>query len=128
MKTFHVEYSSNNSGGSWWLKDGDWKNLEKEGWRVHWEADRPADAWFSGDVKKTGRWLGALATNACKDFEATSEGDAENKAISEFESITGQDYWSRGCSCCGNPHYMSVGHTKTGCNCTYYYPELKEDG
>lgn len=31
-----VEYSSNNSGGSWWLKDADWKALEDAGWVVEW--------------------------------------------------------------------------------------------
>jgi len=29
-------YDSNNSGGSWWLKDEDWKALEEAGWTVHW--------------------------------------------------------------------------------------------
>ena len=31
-----VEYSSNNSGGGWWLKDEDWKALEAAGWKVEW--------------------------------------------------------------------------------------------
>ncbi len=31
-----IEYSSNNSGGGWWLKDEDWKNLEAAGWIVEW--------------------------------------------------------------------------------------------
>jgi len=31
-----VEYSSNNSGGAWWLKDEDWKALEAAGWKVVW--------------------------------------------------------------------------------------------
>ena len=31
-----VEYSSNNSGGRWWLKDEDWIALEKAGWTVAW--------------------------------------------------------------------------------------------
>ncbi len=26
-----IEYSSNNSGGDWWLKDEDWFALEKAG-------------------------------------------------------------------------------------------------
>lgn len=33
-----VEYSSNNSGGSWWLRDTDWFALEKGGWKVEWVA------------------------------------------------------------------------------------------
>lgn len=32
----YVEYSSNNSGGHWWLEDADWKNLEAAGWKVEW--------------------------------------------------------------------------------------------
>ncbi len=31
-----VEYSSNNSGGHWWLSDKDWINLESNGWDVIW--------------------------------------------------------------------------------------------
>ena len=40
----YVEYSSNNSGGSWWLKDEDWKALEAAGWKVVWASlDYPYD-------------------------------------------------------------------------------------
>jgi hypothetical protein len=35
-----VEYSSNNSGGYWWLKDKDWQALEDAGWYVHWGRDQ----------------------------------------------------------------------------------------
>lgn len=31
-----VEYSSNNSGGGWWLTDKHWQKLEKAGWEVEW--------------------------------------------------------------------------------------------
>ncbi len=31
-----VEYSSNNSGGSWWLYDKDWVKLEEAGWTIIW--------------------------------------------------------------------------------------------
>lgn len=31
-----VEYSSNNSGGGWWLKDEHWRALEDAGWEVEW--------------------------------------------------------------------------------------------
>lgn len=31
-----IEYSTNNSGGDWWLKDKDWKALEAAGWSVVW--------------------------------------------------------------------------------------------
>lgn len=34
-----TEYSSNNSGGSFWLKDEEWKSLEDHGWFVQWLKD-----------------------------------------------------------------------------------------
>jgi len=30
-------YRSNNSGGYYWICDGDWEALQKEGWKIHWE-------------------------------------------------------------------------------------------
>lgn len=82
MKRFR--YSSNNSGGDWWLKDEDWKALEANGWTVEW--------------RKEGRWLGALATEATKEFHSKGE------AIAEWERITHQYAEDDGCSCCGQPH------------------------
>ena len=78
-----VEYSSNNSGGSFWLSDEDWKKLEEAGWEVNWE--------------KT-RWLGALATGA------TRRGLSLKEAIKEWAEVTGQDPADEGCNCCGAPH------------------------
>jgi hypothetical protein len=77
-----VEYSSNNSGGNWWLSDEDWKALENAGWNVQWDA----------------RWLGALATSA------TIEVEQPQDAIDSFESVTGQRASAIGCTCCGPPH------------------------
>lgn len=31
-----VQYSSNNSGGDWWLSDADWIGLADAGWEVVW--------------------------------------------------------------------------------------------
>lgn len=81
-----IEYSSNNSGGDWWLDDEDWYALESAGWDVEWKGDR---------------WLGALATRA------TREGLSREAAIAEWESVTGQNADSEGCDCCGQPHYFS---------------------
>ena len=84
MKLF--TYSSNNSGGDWWLSDEDWKALEAGGWKVDWQP--------SGK-----RWLGALATNATKEFES------EEDAIADWEKILpDQNFHAKGCSCCGRPH------------------------
>lgn len=80
-----VRYSTNNSGGDWWLSDDDWKNLEKAGWIIEWR-----------DI----RCLGALAT------EAYREGLSLEEAINEFEETTGQSELDQGCECCGSPHYF----------------------
>lgn len=102
---YEVEYSSNNSGGSWWLEDEDWKALEEAGWDVAWYADRKD--FFGGDYEG-GRFLGGLAAEASIVVEADSVYDAEKKAVGMWESVTGMDYEDEGCSCCGPPHYISA--------------------
>lgn len=89
-----VTYSSNNSGGGWWLTDEDWHALEEAGWEVAWRKD------MGGYTDEDGRWLGALAT------EATRDGLSYNEAIREWESITRQCADDEGCPCCGQPHYF----------------------
>lgn len=83
-----IEYSSNNSGGSWWLNDQQWLALEKAGWNVHW---------YRND-HNTERFLGALASSASR------EGLSMRMAIAEWEDITGENSADLGCSCCGTPH------------------------
>ena len=80
------EYSSNNSGGVWWLSDDNWADLEKAGWEVEWTDER---------------WFGALATAASKEFETFRD------CIEDFEKVTGQDASDEGCNCCGPPHCFS---------------------
>lgn len=96
-KKYLVEYSSNNSGGDWWLKDKDWKNLEAAGWEVLWKKDNNRGMWVDDD----GRFLRALATEARKEFDSVEE------AIKEWEQITGQTSTDEGCNCCGPPHAFS---------------------
>lgn len=118
-----VEYSSNNSGGSWWLKDKDWLALEKAGWAIQWGAPtfcggdhpfafpRPApgtcekgkcSGHYLSSLKEVvdlkAHWLGASACKASKDFPTLAE------AIREWEEITGQKASEEGCNCCGAPH------------------------
>jgi hypothetical protein len=90
-----VEYSSNNSGGSWWLKDEDWKALEAAGWEVDWFANQE-QKFCKPD--ENGRWLGALATSA------TRRGLSLRDAAEEWERITGESATDAGCACCGQPH------------------------
>ena len=95
MQLKTITYNSNNSGGSWWLTDDNWRDLERAGWEVDWYANKDSDEY------KDGRFLGALATSAKKDFPS------EEDAISEWERIVGASAGDEGCPCCGAPHYFS---------------------
>lgn len=91
----NVRYSSNNSGGHWWLNDEDWLNLEKAGWEVKWfKTDPHYQEWHPGDD----RFLDALAQ------EAVRRNTTMGEAIAEWSRITGQDPEEEGCPCCGQPH------------------------
>lgn len=94
MGTLH--YRSNNSGGSWWLKDADWHALEAAGWTVDWAANEQSPILKS--AYKNGRYMGALAVSAHKDFETAEAG------VEEWEQATGQIASEEGCNCCGQPH------------------------
>lgn len=95
-------YSTNNSGGDWWLDDNDWLALEAAGWNVAWVKDEDPAAQFSRNSGGSGRWLGALAT------EASREGLTMRQAIAEWEAVTGERSNAMGCSCCGVPHSFST--------------------
>lgn len=88
----YVKYTSNNSGGSWWLTDQNWKDLESAGWEVDWI--KHGDGWADA----SGRWLGALARSATRRDLSLED------AIEEFERVTGESANAAGCSCCGQPH------------------------
>ena len=100
-----VEYDSNNSGGNWWLTDEDWYALENAGWTVRWRRNETNSL---GGADKDGRWLGALATEASKEFNSMREG------VEEWERITGGYAAEEGCNCCGQPHNFSGNDTVTG--------------
>lgn len=121
-----LEYSSNNSGGDFWLKDEDWHALEAAGWVVHWRhaADASDHTHSANDPgffehyhaysepllrstpDENHRWLDALATSAA------IETDNPNEAIKQFERLAHQSVNDEGCSCCGPPHSFS--YTKDG--------------
>ena len=96
----NVQYHSSNSGGEWWLSDNDWRKLEENGWDVNWIAKDPFYSMF--DLGRDGRWLGALAKEATKDFESIDD------AINEWEELLGMDADEEGCPCCGQPHGFYV--------------------
>lgn len=86
-----VSYSSNNSGGRWWLNDDNWRDLEAAGWIVRWIREVE---YYEGAE----RLLGALAMEAFLPFSTLDE------ALESFIDITGEDPDDAGCSCCGRPH------------------------
>lgn len=102
MKRRYVKYSSNNSGGYWWLTDEDWRNLEAAGWVVDWVKD--GSGYRGRDKDDPTRFLGALATSA-KRYDVR-----EPNAIAEWTAITGQDPDEEGCPCCGQPHSFYAGY------------------
>lgn len=114
---YRVIYTSNNSGGHWWLEDEDWIALADAGWSVHWAKDSERRGYSfdkclektkTPDKEDTVRWLGALARSAAKEFSTLEE------AIEEFERVTGQRASDQGCNCCGVPHEFEYRNEETG--------------
>ena len=124
-----VEYSSNNSGGSWWMSDQNWLDLEKAGWIVMWarlkveydgdDCKRDKDGipvttprtesnYMVKDQDGNYRYLGALTESAYR------VGLSLEDAMDEWQKVTGMDPMASGCSCCGQPHdftrYDEKGH------------------
>jgi hypothetical protein len=123
-----VEYSSSNSGGSWWLKDRDWLALERAGWVIEWGGLYFCHSKYSSDKPPKGkpapcdkgtecpghrkydslkevrkdRWLNAAAKNAYIASESV------RAAIESWERVTGKDASDEGCNCCGPPHSFSA--------------------
>lgn len=81
-----IEYSENNSGGYFRLKEEHYKALESAGWSVDWKVDTT--------LKSLGRQA----------YRATRETLSENMAKAEWAALTGFDPDDEGCSCCGQPH------------------------
>jgi len=113
MKKKLICYSSNNSGGSWWLDEKDWKALEDVGWRVLWFYEKVAE--------KNGKYLFDKETglpiiekidiptcNCEPPREAVYMAHSLEEAIASFENATGQDAYAEGCPCCGRPHDFYV--------------------
>jgi hypothetical protein len=129
----YVEYNANNSGGHWWLKDKDWKALEKAGWTVMWATQafvytegnkgdcvrlkngmpklrlaKPEDGW---QYNKDGRHLGAIAKYAFRECEKQGDETPHETLVRvarEWEEATGQVSTEPGCACCGQPHNFTL--------------------
>lgn len=126
-----VEYSSNNSGGSFWVITKNWKKLEAQGWKlfnygsfIYKDGDHVIGK--DGLPKRKGNnpgidtQFGQYAHYAFKIFNSPQE------AITEFQEITGLDVSDEGCNCCGAPHSFSWdGGYCSGEGCLeYIYPDM----
>lgn len=120
-----VEYETHNYAGDWWLKDEDWLNLQRAGWEIGLRGlynkkkeipEKLDDYGFIDTYKafdgKT-RWLGAIATNAKKEFNSVEE------ALREFEQITKATITDEGCNYCGSPHSFNWTNEKGEYNYCY---------
>lgn len=91
-----VEMNENNSGGYWWLNEGDYDKLKAAGWQV-----TPPD----------GSLGGRKATLACQ-VQANDESEARdlmlNHAYASFDMQTDQYHAAKGCSCCGMPFQFGI--------------------
>lgn len=142
-KTYNVEYSSNNSGGSWWLTPEDWKALEDNGWTVEWlgkafcgkdryswegrvkpapqtcaknkcHGHRQADSYEEAMLANPENWwLGSIAREATIEVKAYSDTLAEGVASMWWEEATGKNASEQGCNCCGQPHNFWAHEVKT---------------
>jgi len=106
MEKYVVKYRTNNSGGSWWLSDEDWKKLEEAGWKVDWVHKSGS---FYNKFSDGNRYMGAPAVAA--EFEVTSDLSPRTvfkDVIRVFEDALQVDVTEEGCNCCGPPHGFSV--------------------
>lgn len=130
LRTFVVEYDSNNSGGHWWLTNADWQKLEAAGWFVEWggqdfcnprygssgrrtapDTHEPnecpghrRDNSLEDAIKNDDKWLGCYAREARIDVEAYSSDLAEGVAKEWWQNTLGMNADEEGCNCCGRPH------------------------
>lgn len=108
MSKICVEYDTNNSGGSYWLKNNDWEALRNAGWLLmDWDNAYYENGQYVADEtglpKVTRPAQLESAHYAFKMFDSISD------AIKEFEKLTGQDVTDEGCNCCGPPHSFTWG-------------------
>jgi hypothetical protein len=152
VATVLVKYSSNNSGGSWWLKDADWLALERAGWHVEWGGNyfckskyklsnqeippgKPEPCENPDDCHGHRRFDTAVEADTGKNGRwlgalakyASKAFETPGDAMREFEQITRQSVSDEGCNCCGAPHTFEWNNGyASGESClTYLFPDKK---
>ncbi len=84
-QTFRVGMHENNSGGSYWLSQGDYNKLEADGWTVY-----------------------PRARGIVREYMARSADEASDMARADFSSVASYDADDEGCNCCGQPFWFEV--------------------
>jgi len=84
-----IRYSTNNSGGNYWLSEKNWYELQRAGWEI---------LELTKDEYGYGRTLCHEAFLDCSSVE---------EAKASFQQATGLNPTTRGCSCCGMPHQFT---------------------
>lgn len=105
---FVVEYSTNNSGGSYWLRDKDWEALRNAGWLLmDWDNAVYTNGRYV--VDKSGLPTVSAPAKIENAHYAFKKFTSITEALKEFEELTGQDVTDEGCNCCGAPHSFTWG-------------------
>lgn len=88
-----IEYDSNNSGGSFWLKDEDWKALEDAGWHVNWVVVTERKAYSGPGIytsARSGRRYGKTWDEATRPFVAGDlrwpDSDSDERVVAVADS------------------------------------------
>jgi hypothetical protein len=120
-----VEYTTNNSGGSFWLSDQKWLDLEQAGWTVMWgehydDSTKQVVRYASyQDLVAAGpkaRFLNTAARRALIMLPDLPIPDSvlERLAKDVWGIATGMDPDAKGCDCCGPPHAFYVTNEEPG--------------
>lgn len=99
-----VTLSENNSGGSWRLDRQQYEALFAAGW-----AYEPSE--YDIDHGYDGKPLfGGKTDTVPYGWRHGTKGEFQSlrEAVESFERVTGEDFLSEGCNCCGSPFTMST--------------------
>lgn len=96
-----VNFSENNSGGSWWLKQKDYDALAAAGWDIDGRRLSVRDP-AEPDCPRSA----TLMVTVQAETERRACSIAEERAIESWEQATGYDSNEEGCNCCGPPYQI----------------------
>ena len=109
MSKIPVEYSTNNSGGNYWLTKEDWRALQDAGWLIMDWDNSVYDEKGQYVPDENGLPMVSHPADLDKAHYAFKLFDNIQEALVEFEKLTGQNVSDEGCNCCGAPHSFTWG-------------------